>query len=227
MTTPAYPRFRPELDILREHGYVFDDPSDVVTIFEKRIASWAGAPFAVATDCATHAIELALRFTGPWKSLRVPKHTYLSVPQTVRNLGAQVHWSDEPWRGTYRLSPSPVVDASLRLREGMYSAGEFQCLSFQIKKRLPIGRGGMILTDNEAAYNWLRRAVYDGRTPGIKWKDDTITHMGYHYYMTPEDAARGLLLMDHGLSTTEDLGGRDDYPDLTTFDFFQRINEWS
>ena len=40
----------------------------------------------------------------------------------------------------------------------MYIGGDnFQTLSFQIKKRLPIGRGGMILTDDKK-YDWLVKA---------------------------------------------------------------------
>jgi dTDP-4-amino-4,6-dideoxygalactose transaminase len=222
-----YPKWRPELDLLKASGYSFSDPSEVVGLFEKKIAEWTGAPLAVAVDCATHAIELSLRFTGPWPELQVPKHTYLSIPQTAKKLASQVVWSDEKWQGVYQLTPSPVVDASLRLSEGMYEAGTLTCLSFQIKKHLPIGRGGIILTDDVKAYDWLKKAAYDGRTPETVWKTDTITQVGYHYYMTPEDAARGLLLFDHHFTRHTDLGGYKDYPDLTEMEYFKRINEWS
>ena len=33
----------------------------VVDEFESALADWWGAPYAVATDCCTHAIELCLR----------------------------------------------------------------------------------------------------------------------------------------------------------------------
>jgi len=225
--SPLYSHWRPELEILRARGYHFEDPAQVVELFEQKIAAWTGAPYAVATDCATHALELCLRYSGPWPELEVPRHTYLSVPQMARQLGARVHWRDGHWEGLYQLKPSPVIDASLRLRPNMYQAGLFLCLSFQIKKRLPIGRGGMILTDDQKAYDWLKRAVYDGRTPGKAWRHDTITQMGYHYYMTPEDAARGLLLFENGFASTDDLWSSSEYPDLTEQDFFRRINEWT
>lgn len=229
ISTPKtqYPLWRQELTLLKQAGYEFSDPSLVVDLFEKRLAAWCGAPYAVATDCATHALELSLRYHKVPEVIRVPRHTYLSIPQTVRKLGSRVEWTDEKWQGAYLLAPTNVVDASLRLAPGMYVESTLMCLSFQIKKRLPIGRGGLILTDSRTAYEWLKRATYDGRTPYTVWKNDTITQMGYHYYMTPEDAARGLLLFDQGLSTTEDLGGAQDYPDLTEQDFFKRINEWS
>lgn len=221
-----YPRWRGEIDLLKECGYSFTDPSLVVDLFEKKLAAWTGAKYAIATDCATHAMELSLRFRPLPETIRVPRHTYLSVPQTVRKLGAQVEWVDEKWQGIYKLEPTTVIDASLRLAPNMYVPGTLMCLSFQIKKRLPIGRGGLILTDSREAYEWLKKSVYDGRTPYTAWKTDTITQMGYHYYMTPEDAARGLLLFDQGLSTTGDMGGWEEYPDLTQMEFFKRINEW-
>jgi dTDP-4-amino-4,6-dideoxygalactose transaminase len=224
---PPYPTWRSEIALLKERGWAFNDPSEVVELFEEKLAKWTGAPYAVATDSATHAMELALRFTGPWPELTVPKHTYVSVPQLVRKLGAKVKWNGDGWEGIYKLAPSPVVDASLRLRSEMYIPGTFMCLSFQIKKRLPIGRGGMILTDDAKAYEWLKRAVYDGRTPGKAWRQDVIQQMGYHYYMTPEDAARGLLLFDNGFESTDDLWRYKEYPDLTVMDYFQRINEWT
>jgi dTDP-4-amino-4,6-dideoxygalactose transaminase len=102
------------------------------------------------------------------------------------------NWTEEKWQGIYYLNPLKIIDGSLRLKKNMYERGSFHCLSFQAKKRLPIGRGGMILTDDEQAYRWLKKASYDGRNPGTPWKLDSIEMVGYHYYMTPEDAARGL-----------------------------------
>jgi dTDP-4-amino-4,6-dideoxygalactose transaminase len=86
----------------------------------------------------------------------------------------------------------------------MYQGG-LHVVSFQLKKRIPIGRGGMILTDDEQAYQWLRRARHDGRSPDSPYIDDDIALPGWHYYMTPEDAARGVLLFDqlHDVATTK------------------------
>ena len=55
------------------------DPLEYVTDFEELIANYFGAPYAVAVDCCTHALELCFRLTKPTKAL-VPGHTYLSVP---------------------------------------------------------------------------------------------------------------------------------------------------
>jgi hypothetical protein len=55
----------------------------------------------------------------------------------------------------------------------------------------------MILTDNKEYYEKLKLMSYDGRDLSTPYDSpEHIKTMGYHYYMTPEDAARGILLMD-------------------------------
>lgn len=208
---------RTELELLRDRGYRFEDPFDVITLFEERVAAFAGAPCAVAVDSCTHAVELSLRHLGA-KEVRVPRRTYPSIPMTVLKIGARLLWNDEMWAGRYRLAPVPVVDAAGDFRAGSYEPGTFLCFSFHQKKTLPIGRGGMILLDDAEAAEELRRASYDGRRRGVAWKDDPIRTLGYHYYMTPEDAARGLLLMD-GPLTPRPFSWRD-YPDISTLEVF-------
>lgn len=213
---------RPELDLLAARGVKFSDPSEVIEIFEKRMADFCGAPYAVAVDCATHALELSLRYLQVKGEVQVPRRTYPSVPMTLLQLGCRLRWRDLNWQGIYRLEPTPVWDCSLRLSPGMYQPGQWMCLSFQQKKRLGIGRGGMILLDEARAYHWLKRACHDGRTPGVRWHEDQIQMMGWHYYMTPEDAARGLLLFGDLPGDFSDLGGSERYPDLLQFDFFRQ-----
>ncbi|MNY60770.1 hypothetical protein D3C86_1973650 [compost metagenome] len=81
----------------------------------------------------------------------------------------------------------------------------------------------MILTDNAAAASWLRKSAYDGRDLEKLWKEDPIEQIGYHYYMTPEDAARGLLLL-RGLDPTRklSLGGSENYPDISQWPVFKK-----
>ena len=47
--------------------------------FEEKIAEFYGAPYAVAVDCCTHAIELCLRYLKPDR-VTFPTRTYISVP---------------------------------------------------------------------------------------------------------------------------------------------------
>jgi dTDP-4-amino-4,6-dideoxygalactose transaminase len=98
----------------------------------------------------------------------------------------------------------------------MYIKDSLMCLSFQIKKRIPIGRGGMILTDDKVAYDWLKLARYDGRDMTVPYTDDNhITMMGYHMYQTPEDCARGIIIMDGTPEVNPDQGGYENYTDLS------------
>ena len=74
----------------------------------------------------------------------------------------------------------------------------------------------MILTNDIKAANWLRKMTYDGRDLTISYMDDDFEHCGYHYYMTPEDAARGILLMDQVPKKNLDSGNNRTYSDLST-----------
>ena len=217
---------RLELNLLRERGFALENPYQAVEEFEMAVAQFAGAPFAVAVDCCTHALELSLRLLSARGPLRVPRHTYPSVAMLAPKLGLAIEWSAEKWNGIYRIDPYPVIDASLRFHEGMYVPGTFFCLSLQHKKRIPIGRGGMILTEDEQAYRWLKSACHDGRQAALPWKETDISMLGYHYYLTPEDAARGLLLFleakKNPTADWKDLGGWQDYPDISKMSVFQR-----
>ena len=62
--------------------------------------------------------------------------------------------------------------------------------------------------------------VHDGREPGIPWRSQNINHYGYHYYMTPEDAARGIMLMDQVPKKNLDSGNNRTYSDLSTIRIF-------
>lgn len=214
---------RSELDLLRQAGYEFTQTWQVVDLFEKKVAEFFGAPYGVATDCCSHAIELSLRvLEQPKTQVSIPVHTYMSVPMTVEKIGQPWRFVDIPWENEYRLDPLPIVDAARAWQANSYQQGTLTCLSFQFKKHIPIGRGGMILTDNLEHYNRLQRMVRDGRDRALLWIEDDITEFGYHYYMTPEDAARGILLFDElKLAPTDKTWGWQDYKPLTEFTVFK------
>ena len=152
----------------------------------------------------------------------VPSQTYVSVPMQVIHAGCKVKFVDLEWSGVYQLDPFPVYDGATRFTRGMFVGGDaLQVVSFQIKKRLPIGRGGMILTNSESAYTWLKKASYDGRDLEKYYPEDDFEILGWHMYMTPEDAARGILLMDQLPDVNEDSGGHENYSDLSNKSVFK------
>ena len=185
----------------------------VVAEFESRVAEYAGAKHGVAVDCCTNALFLSLKYLqlsiGSGGEVIVPARTYCSVPMAVIHSNMRVAFKDFEWEGVYQLSPHPVFDGAKRFRRGMYEGG-LHCLSFHAKKLLPIGRGGMILTDDEKAASWLRKARYDGRD-GKPYKEESPEMIGWHFYMTPEQAARGLQLLDVYEDQPDQ---KEDYPDL-------------
>jgi dTDP-4-amino-4,6-dideoxygalactose transaminase len=211
---------RPELSVVRSLGYEWQDPRDIIDIFEKKVAEFAGSKYAVATDCASHGIFLSLKYLNSPQQITIPKRTYASIPMQILHAGYQLAFEDREWSGIYQLKPLAVWDGAVRWQKNMY-AGGFHILSFQLKKRVPIGRGGMILLDDPTAYQWLKRATYDGRDLSVnQWDDEYM--LGWHYYMTPEDAARGIIIMDQIAEHNPDSATHENYPDLSQKKIFQR-----
>jgi dTDP-4-amino-4,6-dideoxygalactose transaminase len=219
---------RPEPQKLLEVGYSWEDPRDIVGIFESKLAAYAGARFAVLTDSCSNALFLSLRLVGVTKRrVEIPANTYVSVPLQIYHAGGRPVFVDQEWSGIYQLGNTNVWDSAARFTKGMYvGGGALQCLSFQIKKRLPIGRGGAILTDSEDAYHELKLLSYDGRNLETPYTSDLhVTRLGWHMYMTPEDAARGVLLMDMLPEENEDTMDWRHYPDLRLWRAISQLSQ--
>jgi dTDP-4-amino-4,6-dideoxygalactose transaminase len=219
---------RPELDNIRDLGYQWNDPRDVVSIFENKVAEFAGAKYAVAVDCCSNGIFLCLKYlqtTGEINSdtvITIPNRTYVSVPMQIKHAGCALSFRDYEWSGQYNLQGTRIWDAAVRWNKGMFVGEDaLQVVSFQLKKRVPIGRGGMVITNDKEAADWIRLASYDGRDLTTDYTDPNHFRMlGYHMYMTPEDAARGIILMDKVPEDNDDSGNHLSYTDLTTLTIF-------
>jgi dTDP-4-amino-4,6-dideoxygalactose transaminase len=191
-----------------------------VAQFETIIKDFYGARYAVAVDCCTHAIELCLRMLNP-KVVTCPKHTYLSVPMTFEKLNIPWHWMGSTWSNYYYIGNTNIIDAAVHWEEGGYLPGTLMCLSFQFRKHLNLGRGGMILLDDYDQYQTLKKMRYDGRLDDIPWAAQSIDTFGYHYYMTPETATMGLERFAEARSREPRKWSHLDYPDLSTMPVFQ------
>jgi len=196
---------------------------EVIRVFEEALADFFGSPYAVTTDCCTHAVELCLRHTDA-QSISVPKHTYISIPLLSRKLGIDLQWRDEEWLDYYHVTDT-VVDAAVLWKPNSYIPGTLMCVSFQFKKHLSLGRGGVILTDNKEAALALKKMSYDGRTPDTPWATQNITTMGYHYYMTPETAQIGLDSLEEAKRRKPREWVWEDWPDLRSMSVFNDYNQ--
>ena len=198
----------------------YDNPYDIVAAFEEAVAEYAGAKYGVAVNSCTSALMLACRYRfdqGYDRCVEIPRYTYVGVAQAIHAAGGWCEFRDENWSGGYWLDPISVFDGARRFLRGMYT-GVLHCLSFHMTKHLPIGRGGMILTDCIKERDSLRRMRYDGRMAGVAPKDDNFD-FGWHVGMTPEEAARGLQLMTNVKDGYVDIPG-DDYAYLSKTKWF-------
>jgi len=192
----------------------------VIADFEKAVAKFFGAPHAVAVDCCTHGLELCLRLKEE-KKITVPKHTYLSVPMLAEKLDLDIEWVDDKWQDYYYLTES-IVDAAVYWKANSYIPSTYMCVSFQFRKHLSLGRGGIILFDNKKDFDTLKRMSYDGRSPDVSWSKQNIKTIGYHYYMTPETAELGLQKLPSAIETKPKQWVYTDWVDLTTLDVFKQ-----
>jgi len=210
-----------EIEQLRKYAYDFEDAREIVGIFEEKLAKYAGSRYAAVLDCASHGIFLSLKYKNVQGVVEIPRNTYVSVPMQIHHAGAKVRLRSIDWSGIYQIGNTGIYDSSARFTRNMFLGGRetLQILSFQIKKRLPIGRGGAVLTNSRQAYEWIKLASYDGRDLNSPYDSQNhVVSLGWHMYMTPEDAARGILLMDKlGNNHFPDIADSNSYPDLSNW----------
>jgi len=197
---------RIELEQVKELGYKYNDARELVTIFEETIAKFSGSKYAIAVDNCTDALFLCLEYlkehTYPWGKLAnpcvtLPSRIYPSTVMSVIQTGHKVKFEDVEWSGIFQLKPYTIYDSAVRFTKGMYIQDSYQCLSFQLKKRLFTGKGGMILLNDKAAYDYLYKFKYQGRNLEVNQWDDEYSSIGYNMYFEPESAARSLIIFDY------------------------------
>jgi len=199
------------------------NPYKIVEDFEKAVAEYTGAPYAVAVSSCTNALLICCvaERVNMLKKVVIPKVTYPGVACSIVNAGGRVGFRDEEWqsKGWYELAGTSIIDSAKYLARGMYQKHTMTCLSFHVKKTLPIGRGGMILVDSETARDTLKWLRFDGRNQA-PLATDTLQGVGFNCYMTPEQAARGMDLMQ--FIKDENLLPPDPYQDLSKYDFYNK-----
>jgi dTDP-4-amino-4,6-dideoxygalactose transaminase len=195
---------------------------EFVDMFEKKVAKYAGSKYAIAVDSCSNALFLCLKYLKAEGVITIPSRTYLSVPMQIIHAGCEVEFKPYSWTGAYHLDPYPIVDAAQMFTNNMYEKNTYYCLSFQASKILKIGKGGMILTNDKKSVQWFRRMSFDGRDRNKMVNKDKIDMIGYHMNMIPDDAVKGLLLMNNLSKYNEPNGGNLTYRDLSKMEVFEK-----
>lgn len=207
------------------------NPYQITADFERALCEYTGAPFAVAVNSCTAALQIACEWYIKKLGYRyaeadrpffvIPKRTYVSVPQAICRAGGRVIFDDILWSGAYEIGPcTKLWDCARRFTSGMYVSGQYQCVSFSTTKILGLEQGGAILHDNEDFDKWARKMRFDGRTEGVDQRVDNFDMVGLHCIMLPSTAAALLLKLYHLPKHNEDLGYYD-YPDLSKHKAFK------
>tara|TARA_B100000424_G_C22923450_1_gene491278 strand:+ start:187 stop:834 length:648 start_codon:yes stop_codon:yes gene_type:complete len=203
--------------------------------FEERLASYTGARYAVTVDNMSNGLFLALYYEkNIAKSIKedfvtIPNRTYPSVPCEIIHAGLKVKWKklkSKTLTGAYKLEGSNIWDSALRFTHNMYKPKTHMCLSFTGPyKTFKLSKGGCILTDDHEAYLWFKRARFSGRRE-CSYEDDNFDMLGWNFYMMPELAARGLLLMNQFYNIDGTPKKNKDithtYPDLSKFEIYNK-----
>ena len=196
--------------------------------FEEALSKYTGAPYVVTVDNQSNALFLALMYEKvAGQEISIPSRTYPSVPCEIIHAGAKVKFipvEGKTIKGAYQLSPSNIWDSALRFTADMYIPGSHMCISFTGPyKHFKLSKGGAILTDNEEAYKWFKRARYSGRNE-CSYHEDNLDMLGWNFYMMPELATRGMLLMNQFYNVDGTKKENADlelpYPDLSKFEIY-------
>jgi hypothetical protein len=215
-----------EDQIIEKYGIV--DPWDYVTSFENAIKEYCGYGFAIACDSNTNAIKLCLEYLGiKNEKIRIPAKTYVSVPNQIIHSGNYPELVGMEWYGEYEIGETGIIDSACKFEKNSaisHQDPHYKILSFHHRKIINIGKGGMILTNDAEFEGWARTMIYDGRHKEVKYDNDEFDCYGYHMYMTPEDAKKGLSIL-HSDRIGEDVimcASHEDYKDLRNQNIFNK-----
>jgi dTDP-4-amino-4,6-dideoxygalactose transaminase len=202
--------------------------------FEEKLGHYTGAKYVVTVDNMSNALFLALYYEHKVMNrteevITIPSRTYPSVPCEIIHAGLKVNFEPvegKTIKGAYQLKGSNVWDSALTFTADMYKPNTHMCVSFTGPyKHFKLSKGGAILTDDVEAYRWFKRARYSGRRE-MSYHEDNFDMLGWNFYMMPELAARGVLLMNQFYDTNGNKKHNEDlelpYPDLSKFEIYNQ-----
>ena len=203
--------------------------------FEQKLGHYTGAKYVVTVDNMSNALFLSLYYEHKVMNrtdgvITIPSRTYPSVPCEIIHAGLKVNFEPvegKTIKGAYQLKGSNVWDSALTFTADMYKPNTHMCVSFTGPyKHFKLSKGGAILTDDVEAYRWFKRARYSGRRE-MSYHEDNFDMLGWNFYMMPELATRGVLLMNQFYESGGKKKHNQDlelpYPDLSKFEIYTKL----
>lgn len=170
------------------YSNLLHDP--IVNEFEKTIANFVGAKYAVSFNSATNAIFLAL----------LNKNTTVSIPSMIPPVvinaiitsGNKHKFVDNiDWVGDsyvlHDFGDYKIVDSAQKIQKNQYkeecNSNDIMIFSFYPTKPIGSCDGGMIVSDNKDIIDHLRALSFNGMTYSENNWEREIRFPGYKMYM--------------------------------------------
>jgi perosamine synthetase len=185
-----------------------------VAEFEEKWAKFCGAKYAVATNSATAALDIAVKVAPLGDEVTVSPLTFVSSALAILHNNKKVKFVDiDPYSHCSKKADIQVLYAGNDFGEGiiydmahgagMRHRGIVSCWSFHAVKNLPTGDGGMLTTDDPEIYRrakalaWcgIDKSTYDRDQDSYSW-DYHIEEVGWKANMNDITAAIGLCQLD-------------------------------
>jgi len=191
---------------------------ELVTEFEKSIADFVGAEYAVSLHSATNAIFLAL--LDKKTAVTVPSMIPPVVLNAIITSGNRHNFSDDvDWVGNsyilHNFGDYKIIDSAQKLEKNQYKAecNPQDLMIFSFYPTKPVGScdGGMIVSDDFDKINHIRELALNGMSFAQNNWERKIKFPGYKMYMNSiqcDIALRNFKLYEdkcHRLRTVRDL----------------------
>jgi len=151
--------------------------------FEKEFAKYVGSKYAVFVDSGTAALTLSLQYLKNQIGIQkyiVPSFTFTATAEAVLNSGNELEFGDIDLK-TFLLDNDSLLSVPVHLGGRQYKNNAFiydsahriekngfsgrksshltlECHSFYATKNMSTIQGGMIVTNDKKAYEWLKKA---------------------------------------------------------------------
>ncbi|HEY9121694.1 MAG TPA: DegT/DnrJ/EryC1/StrS family aminotransferase [Brevefilum sp.] len=176
-----------------------------VILFEKAIPVFIDVdPLTgnIDTDLLARAVDdlsLGGERTDRWMPRKLPEVNQGGVKQLKAILPVDVFGQPadyEPINAMAEQFGLKVIEDSCEALGGEYKGryagtlGDYGVFAFYPNKQITTGEGGMIITDDDEAADFMRALRNQGRAPGDTWLQHTF--LGYNYRLDEMSAALGL-----------------------------------